>query len=402
MKILVVSQYFYPENFRVNSLCCELVKRGNDVTVLTGYPNYPQGVFYDGYGWNKPYEREWNGVHIERVRMRARGKTPLGLLANTVSFVRAGRRWVREHGERYDACYVFEVSPVTVALPALSLREKTGTPVFFNVQDLWPDNVEVILGVKNKLILGYLDRLVDKIYAGCDRILCASRSFVENIAARGVPREKLVYWPQFCDEPDLAGAKFPAEYDRDSFRVVFTGNIGAAQGLDAALDAAALLRQRGVADVKWYIVGDGRERAALESRAAELGLGDSVVFTGRRPESEMASYISGADCALLTLMSNRIFEMTIPAKLQTYMSCAAPVLAAAGGEVANIVAESGSGIVSAPGDPAALCDAVLSLRDMGPQRRAEMGRAARGVYEREFTKQKLVDRLLEMFAAAAR
>ena len=186
MKILVVTQYFYPENFRVNNLCVELVERGYEVHVLTGYPQYPQGKIYDGYGFNKEYEREWNGVKIHRIKMLPRGKTPIGLLLNCYSFVKKGNEWVKRCKEKFDAVYVFEVSPVTVGLPAVRYKKKFGSPIFFNVQDLWPENVEVVLGIHNKFIIGTINRIVDKIYDCSDVILCSSKSFVKNIRERGV------------------------------------------------------------------------------------------------------------------------------------------------------------------------------------------------------------------------
>ena len=209
MRILVFSQYFYPENFRINTLCQELVRRGHEVTVLTGYPQYPIGRIYDGYGFDIPYEKTWEGVSIIRLKVHPRGKTPFGMLRNCIDYVRRANEWVRNCTEKYDAVYVFEVSPVTVGLPAVSYKEKFGVPMFFNLQDLWPENVEEVLGIRFAPLSWYINRIVDRIYAGSDRILCASRGFVSNLLNRGVPSEKLVFWPQFCREPQLEGMTCP-------------------------------------------------------------------------------------------------------------------------------------------------------------------------------------------------
>ncbi|MBO5939080.1 MAG: glycosyltransferase family 4 protein [Clostridia bacterium] len=342
MKILVITQYFYPETFRVNTLCTELVKRGHDVTVLTGYPQYPQGKIYDGYGFNVPYEKVWNGVKIERIRMRPRGKTPFGLLWNCYSFVHEGKKWVRKCKEMYDAIYVFEVSPVTVGLPAVEYKKKFGTPIYFNVQDLWPENVEIILGIHNKLIIGAINKIVDKVYSASDRILCSSNSFVENIAQRGVPRDKLVFWPQFCTEPQLLNATKPGCYSENCFNIVFTGNIGEAQGLDLLVEAANKLKDT---NVRWFIVGDGRARERLEQKVSENNLGELVTFVGKVSEEEANQYIHFADCAYLSFKKNKLFDMTLPAKLQSYMACGTPILAAAGGESARVVNEAQCGFV---------------------------------------------------------
>lgn len=342
MKILIVTQYFYPETFRVNTLCEELVKRGHEVTVLTGYPQYPQGVIYDGYGFNKPYEKEWNGAIIERIKMSPRGKTPIGLLLNCYSFVREGKKWVKRCKTLFDAVYVFEVSPVTVGLPAVEYKKKFGTPVFFNVQDLWPENVEIVLGIHNKLIIGMINRIVDYIYASSDKILCSSNSFVHSISQRGVPMDKLAFWPQFCSEPNFTNVTKPKCYSDEYYNIVFTGNTGEAQGLELLVDTATKLKDT---NIRWFIVGDGRAKEKLEKKVAENKLDDIVNFIGRVSESEANRYIHFADCAYLSFKKNKLFDMTLPAKLQSYMACGTPILAAAGGESARVVKEANCGFV---------------------------------------------------------
>lgn len=342
MKILVITQYFYPETFRVNTLCDELVKRGHDVTVLTGYPQYPQGRIYDGYGFGVPYEKVWNGVKIERIKMRPRGKTPLGLLWNCYSFVHEGKKWVKKCNVKYDAVYVFEVSPVTVGLPAVAYKKKFGTPIYFNVQDLWPENVEIVLGIHNRLVIDAINKIVDRIYSASDKILCSSNSFVENIAQRGVSRDKLVFWPQFCTEPDLSKITKPECYSDDYFNIVFTGNIGEAQGLDLLVDAAERLKNT---KVRWFLVGNGRAREKLQKQVTEKNLSNVVKFIGKVSEEEANRYIHFADCAYLSFKNNKLFDMTLPAKLQSYMACGTPILAAAGGESARIVNEAQCGFV---------------------------------------------------------
>jgi len=391
MKILIVSQYFYPETFRVNTLCAELVKRGHEVTVLTGYPQYPQGEIYPGYGFRIPYEKEWNGATVHRIKMRPRGKTPLGLLLNCYSFVREGKKWVRKCKEKFDAIYVFEVSPVTVGLPAVAYTEKFGTPIFFNVQDLWPENVQIVLGINNKLVIGVINKIVDRIYTASHKILCSSSSFVENIAARGVAREKLEFWPQFCSEPDYTGMEKPACYKEDCFNIVFTGNIGEAQGLDLLVAAAEKLK---TTKVKWFLVGDGRAKEKIAKQVAEKGLEDAVTFIGRVSEEEANRYIHFADCAYLSFQKNELFNMTLPAKLQSYMACGTPILAAAGGESARVIREAGCGFVCLQ-DADALAETVekqvLTCRGM-----EAMGSRAKQYFDAHFTMDVVIGRLEEL------
>ena len=390
MKILVFSQYFYPENFRINTLCRELVHRGHDVTVVTGYPQYPAGEIYDGYGFNVPYEKEWHGVKIERIKVHARGHNALGLLRNCVDYVVEGNKWVKKCKERYDAVFVFEVSPVTVGLPAVTYKKKFGTPVFFNLQDLWPENVHEVLGIRFPSLTFVINRIVDRIYTNSDKILCASNGFVENLKNRGVDPEKLIFWPQFCFPPDMDNLKKPEIYSEDTFNIVFTGNIGDAQGLDLMIGAAKRLKGQGI---RWYLVGDGRARPRLEKLVQEYGLGEDVVFVGRVSEADANSYAAYADCAYLSFSNNKLFNLTLPAKLQTYLACGAPILAAAGGESAAIIAKADCGNAVPP----QLNDLVAAAKEMAQrseEARTQYSKNARSFYEQNFTMDKLVNQLL--------
>ena len=342
MKILIITQYFYPETFRVNTLCAELVRRGHEVTVLTGYPQYPQGKIYPGYGYRKEYQKYWEGARIERIQMRPRGKTPMGLFLNCWSFVHEGNKWVKACKIKYDAVYVFEVSPVTVGLPAVTYKKKFRTPIFFNVQDLWPESVEAVLGIHNRLIMKFINSIVDHIYNASDKILCSSSSFVKNIASRGVDQNKLLYWPQFCDEPNFDGMEKPEIYSHEFFNIVFAGNLGDAQGLDLLVEAANQLKNT---KARWYLVGDGRAKERLQNLVKKLGLDNIVHFIGKVSEPEANRYIHYADCAYLSFQNNKLFDMVIPAKLQSYMACGTPILAAVSGESAEVIQEAQCGFV---------------------------------------------------------
>lgn len=392
MNILVFSQYFYPENFRINTLCRELVRRGHAVTVVTGYPQYPLGRIYEGYGFDLPYETDWNGVKICRVKVHPRGSNLLGMLRNTVDYVVRANKWVKACKEKFDAVYVFEVSPVTVGLPAVSYKKKFGVPMFFNLQDLWPENVEEVLGIRFGPLTWVINRIVDKIYGASNKILCASQGFADNLRARGVEENKIVFWPQFCLEPSLSGAQKPEIYGEDAFNIVFAGNLGDAQGLDLMVEAAKELKG---SPIRWYLVGDGRARARLEQKVKDCGVETEVTFVGRVSETEADRYVHFADCAYLSFKDNKIFNMTLPAKLQTYLACGTPILAAAGGESARLVGKNGIGFVCQPrlGD---LVHTAKQASAMSRQDREAMSAAAREYYEAHFTMDALVTELEEM------
>ncbi|MGM9642824.1 MAG: glycosyltransferase family 4 protein [Eubacteriales bacterium] len=392
MRILVFTQYFYPERFRVNILCKELKARGHDVTVVTGYPQYPQGKIYEGYGFNIPYETEWDGIRIVRLPVHARGHNLFGMLRNCLDYVLFGNRWVKNCSDKFDVIYVFEVSPVTVGLPAVTYKRKFGTPIFFNVQDLWPENVEVVLGIRFKPIIWVINKIVDYIYNNSDRILCSSRGFVKNIATRGIDQDKLVYWPQFCNDFDFSGCEKPIEYSEDTFNIVFAGNIGDAQGLDLLVDVAEELKNQ---NIRWYIVGDGRAKLRLQERVNSLGIADKVLFLGQMSEQVSNRYVFFADAAYLSFQDNPLFNMTIPAKLQTYLMCGTPVLAVAGGESAEIIQGNNCGLVSCY-DVNTLCEAVRKMSAFSNDELAKIRRNCRLYYIENFNKDSLVEELITL------
>lgn len=392
MKILVVSQYFYPEPFRINTICQELVERGHEVTVMTAYPQYPQGEIYTGYGFNIPYATEWNGVKVERVKVPPRGHTTWSLLRNCVRYVTAGNRWVRRCKEKYDCVFAFGLSPATLALPAVTYKKKFGVPMYYYLQDLWPESVHEVLGIRFPPLTFILNRIVRRIYKYSDTILCTTNGYVKNLQQKGVPAEKTVYWPQFCTAPDFTDAVKPAEYTDDTFNVVFTGNLGDAQGLDLVIEAAAQLKGKGI---RWYLVGDGRAKARLEQKVADYGVSEDVIFVGRVSEAEANVYVHFADCAYLSFALNPLFDLILPAKLQTYLACGAPILAAAGGESAALISEAQCG-VAVPPQVEDLVRAVQELAALSPEQRQAMANNARQYSREHFDKDALLDRLLDL------
>ena len=392
MKILVVSQYFYPEPFRINTICQELVQRGHDVTVMTAYPQYPKGEIYDGYGFDVPYDKEWNGVKIHRVKTHPRGHNALGLLRNCVSYVVSGNRWVKQCKEKYDRVFVFGLSPATLALPAVKYKKKFGTPMYYYLQDLWPESVHEVLGIRFAPLTFVINKIVGKIYKASDKILCTSKGYVKNLVDKGVPADKPVYWPQFCTEPDFTDTDKPAEYSADTFNVVFTGNIGDAQGLDLVVEAAARLKGKGI---RWYLVGDGRAKERLEQLVADHGVQEDVIFVGRVSEAQANRYVHFADCAYLSFQPNPLFDLILPAKLQTYLACGAPILAAAGGESAALIAEAGCGM-AVPPQVEELVQAVQTMAALTPEERREMANNARQYSAEHFDKDALIEELLDL------
>lgn len=389
--ILVVSQYFYPETFRINDMAQEWVKRGYKVTVLTGIPNYPMGKFFDGYGYTKKRKEIWNGVTILRIPLIPRGSSALGMMANYASFVISGFVKNLVLDVKADYVFTFEVSPMTQALIGCWYAKKHQIPHYLYVQDLWPENVETVAGIHNPVVIRQINKMVDYIYKNTDQIFATSPGFVDAICDRAVPvsREKVHYWPQYAEEfyHPMEKRKVDEIPDDDSFKIAFTGNIGTAQGLDILPKAAELLRDE---NVKFIIVGDGRYQAEFEKEIAKRKVRDLFVMIPRQPAERVPELLSACDAAFLSFQDDELWRKTIPAKLQSYMACGMPVIAAAGGETERVITEAMCGICCKIGDAKGLANGIKRIMKADLE---EMSRNSRGYFEGYFDKQMLMDQM---------
>jgi glycosyltransferase involved in cell wall biosynthesis len=397
MRILIVSQYFWPENFRINDLALGLRERGHEVTVYTGKPNYPEGRFFSGYGFFGQSVEDYHGVRVVRAPLLPRGRGgTLGLLLNYGSFallasVLAPFRGLGNH----DIILVYEPSPITVGLPAVVLKWLRPAPMMFWVQDLWPETLSATGAVRAGWILRLVDRFVRFIYRRSDLVLLQSQAFIPHVRAQGIPDEKLRYYPNSAEalyQPVTVEAN-AAERALlpQGFRVMFAGNIGVAQDFETIIDAAEKLRNIGA--IHWVIVGDGRQLEWVRQEVVRRRLDSTVHLLGRHPVESMPRFFALADAMLVTLKNEPIFGLTIPAKLQSYLACGRPVVAALDGEGANVVAQADAGVTVPASDAAALADAVLRLHRLPAEEREAMGQRGREYFLRHFERSLLLDRL---------
>ena len=397
MRILIVTQYFWPEDFRINDVALGLQERGHEVTVYTGKPNYPGGTFFPGYGmFARPAER-YHGVSVIRVPLVPRGAGGSARLAlNYLSFALLASVLVplRCRGE-FDAMLVYEPSPITVGVPALLVKALKGTPLLFWVQDLWPESLSATGALRSPLLLRWVERLVRYIYRRCDRILVQSRAFIEPIARLGIHAQRIHYLPNSAEalyRPVTGQVGAPVAPDLPpGFRVMFAGNIGAAQDFATILGAAERLKSQ--PGIHWLIVGDGRMLPWVAAEIERRNLQGSVHLLGRHPVESMPGFFALADAMLVTLKRHPIFALTIPTKLQSYLACARPVIAALDGEGARIVLEAQAGLTCPAEEPEALAAAVLAMARLSPQEREAMAQRGRAYFEGHFERTTLLDRL---------
>lgn len=382
--ILVVTQYFYPEQFRINDMCAEWVKRGYKVTVLTGYPNYPQGKYFDGYGWFKRTRQRWRGVEIIRIPLTARGEGSIKLALNYLSFVVSGLFWTLTTNLKADYVFTFEVSPMTQALIGVWYAKIRKIPHYLYVQDLWPENVEIVTGIHSPLVLKPIGAMVNYIYKHCDIIFGTSPSFVKEIQKR-VKRNKskVKYLPQYAEEfyKPVERKPIPEIPDDGSFKIIFTGNIGKAQGLDILPKAAKLLK--GKENVKFVIVGDGRDKENFLQQIADNNVQDMFVMIDRQPPERIPELLAACDAAFISFMPDPLFEKTIPAKLQSYMACGMPIIASANGETKRIIEDANCGVCVELGNTELLAEVVSNIKN---ENQHKMHDFSRKYYEKHFEK----------------
>jgi len=397
MRVLILSQYFWPEMFRVNDLASELIARGHEVTVLTGVPNYPDGHVFPAYQEDPAAFATYEGAMVFRVPMLPRGKGGLRLIANYLSFVVGGLlrgpRMLR--GREFDAIFVYQISPITSVLPALWLGYRKRTPVLLWVLDLWPETLAAIGVVKSPVLLGWIGSLVRFIYRRCDRILVQSRAFVANVERYAGDRAKIRYFPGWAESVfDARSLPVPAvEFEpyASAFKLIFAGNIGQAQDFPAIIAAADLLRE--IPDLRWIILGDGRAGDEARAEVARRGLQEQVVFLGRFPLERMPEFFAGSDALLVSLKDEPVWSMTIPGKVQSYLASGRPLLAMLNGEGARVIEEAGAGLTGPAGDSAKLAANVRAMMAMPREERLAMGDAGRRYAAAEFDRQMLIGRL---------
>ena len=378
-------------------MCQEWVKRGYKVTVVTGIPNYPMGKIFEGYGFTKKRHEIWNSIEIYRIPLIPRGSGAVGMIANYLSFMIFGIIAGKTKRINADLVFSFEVSPMTQVVTGISFAKRLHVPHYLYVQDLWPENVITVTGINSPLVIKPIDRLVDYVYKNSNEIFATSPSFVRAICNRKSPvdEQKVHYWPQYAEEfykpvEKTIAKRTAISYgiaDDDSFKIIFTGNIGVAQGLQILPQTAKILKEE---NVKFVIVGDGRYLENLKVDIEKNNVQDKFVMIERQKAETIPVLLAACEAAFISFAEDELWTKTIPAKLQSYMACGMPVVAAAQGETARIIEESGCGLYCRLGDATQLSRTIVKMMRADL---TEMGKKSRKYFENNFDKQVLMDEM---------
>lgn len=399
MKILLFSQYFYPEPFIINDLVKTLVDQGHDVVVYTGKPNYPEGKMYPGFsssGFEK--DRFDDSVKVYRVPLRPRGKSGAkNLLLNYLSFVFSGTRFLNRIEEKdFDVIFAFGLSPITSVIPAIFYKWKSKKKLILWVQDLWPESLVATGYVKNGVILSLVKVMVRWIYSCCDRILIQSNGFHTPISEY-VKSSKITYYPNSIKVHDNSEfIDLPEQIDKlleNYFCVVFAGNLGKAQSLATVVNAAEKMTD--ITGLKIVLVGSGSELEWLKKQKNSRNL-HNIEIVGRLPMETMPSLYNKSNALLVTLTNNDIINLTIPSKIQSYLSAGKPIIAALNGEGAKIIQASNSGLVSEAGNAKKLEKNIRHLYSLSETEREKMGQSGINYFHKYFNMECQAKKLTEI------
>lgn len=388
MKILVVCQYYYPEQFRINDICEQLVKGGNSVTVLTGLPNYPKGKIPKEYRWGRKRKEVINGVKVLRSFEIGRKSGVMGMALNYGSYMLSASFKALFMKEDFDIIFVYQLSPVTMALPGIIMKKRSNNPLYLYCCDIWPESIKNILSDEKSFIYRLVKRLSKYIYSQCDGITVTSKPFVKYFNEEHlIPIEKISYIPQHAEDIYLQ-MDFSAIDDITDF--VFMGNIGIAQDIDCILDAAEAIKH--IPKFKIHFVGDGSYLEKSKELVKEKGLGNIVVFHGRHPLEKMPDFYKMADACLLTLKAENLVGLTMPSKLQGYIAAGKAVIGAINGAAQDVIKESKCGLCVNASDSKALAEAMQDFIE-NPNKYKDCGSNGREYFNKHFTKKIFMEKL---------
>lgn len=392
MRILIVCQNYYPEQFKINDISEQLVKHGHYVTVLTGLPNYPTGKIPREYRWGKRRKEIINGVNVIRSHEIGRKNSVIGLAINYFSFMISASCKALFLKRVFDIVFVYQVSPVTMILPGYIMKKRMKIPMYLYCCDIWPESLKNKISNENSLIFKMVKILSKFLYSKCDSITVSSKPFIEYFEkVHNIQSDRISYIPQHAEDISL-NLNFPVNNEITDF--VFMGNIGIAQDIDCILNAAERIKNTHKFCI--HFVGDGSYLGISKNLVRMKGLENNVIFYGRRPIEQMQDYYKLADACLLTLTADNLIGLTMPSKLQGYMAAGKPVIAAINGAAREVIIDSKCGLCVNAGDFNALAEVMIDFIE-NPDKFKKCGENGRRYFRNHFTKSIYMAKLEQEF-----
>lgn len=399
-KILFVCQHYWPESFRINDIADFFMSKGDcDIDVLCGIPNYPRGQFYEGYSVFQNRLQTHKGVSIRRTLEIPRGNNSnLRIFLNYISFPLASLMHVpRLLFRRYDKIFIYQLSPVMMSIAGIVIGKIKRTETTMYVLDLWPENLFSVLPIQNRILKATITRISHWHYRNVDKIVVLSEKMKDRIIEiTGINNDKITILPQACEklyENDIRDEKLASRF-KGKFNILYTGNISPAQSFGTIIDAAKILRNRGIDNINWLIVGDGMSRDWLETQVEAQGLKDMFVFEGQKPVEDIPRYTPLADVLVGCLVKSNLLEATVPAKVMSYLAAGRPVVLAMDGEVQSLVNDTiKCGYVGPTEDSSELATNIQKIYSLTDKERYELGANARKYHFEHFERNLILSKL---------
>ena len=387
MKLLIISQRYWPENFRITDIAETLVTLGHDVTVLTGLPNYPKGYIFDGYKNGENRVQEHNGVKIIRAKETERRNNIVFRFLNYYSFPFYANKIVKKLDKDFDVVLINELSPIMGAEPGLLYKKLHGTRVVMYEMDLWPESLLAGGNKKDSFLYNYYKKVSGKIYSQCDKILVSTKEHIEYIKSLPKCSElDIEYLPQYAES--IFEESDYRTIDNGVIDLMFAGNIGKAQSVDTIIKSANILKDD--PRFMFHIVGAGSELDNCKRLAEELDV-KNVKFYGNRPLSEMPEMYALADVMLVTLEDKPYANMTIPGKVQSYMAVGKPIIGAINGSCSNFIINNMVGYSVGSEDYEALAKTISCLNN---EALIVIGNSNKKTYHKKYSKSKFFNTIL--------
>ena len=401
MKILLISQYFWPENFRVNELTEDLVRFGHKVTVLTGYPNYPKGEIFPEFRKNKENFSHFKGAEIIRIPIFPRKDKKFNLILNYVSFLLNSifYGYFKLRKKNFDLIFTFQLSPVTVGITSIFFAKIKNCPHVFWVLDLWPDTLVALNILKKEWQINICKILVNWIYGQCDFILAQSKNILTEINSYKSVKGNILYFPSWGNSDFFLNNKDPAPeiFSKNIFTILFAGNIGEAQDFPSLIKAVKILSSEGINNFRIIIIGDGSKKIWLKNEIKKLKIEQYFELYRQYPLERMSEFFQHADVLFVSLLNRKVFNMTIPGKIQFYLSSGIPLIGMICGEGAKVIKESKAGLVCDSGDYVEFSQLIKKMIKLKKFDLKLMGENGKRYADKEFSKPLLMKKLNDLF-----